>query len=108
MILLHGIASRHDLPLPFPLVLAGAAVVLIITFWVALFAWRTSRYEEEEGRELPRLSRFIDSPAVSRSLRLAVGVVWLVAAAALFLGVVVVADTAVVGASAPVSTPILR
>ncbi|GAA3859601.1 hypothetical protein [Tessaracoccus defluvii] len=87
MILLHGIASRHDLPLPLPLVLAGAAVVLIITFWVALFAWRTSRYEEEEGRELPRLSRFIDSPAVSRTLRLAVGVVWLVAAAALFLGV---------------------
>ena len=87
MILLHGIASRHDLPLPFWLVLVAAALVLIVTFWVVLFAWRTPRYEDEEGIELPRLSRFIDSPAASRTLRVIVAGVWLLAASGLFFGV---------------------
>ncbi len=51
MILLHGIASRHDLPLPFGLVVAAGAAALVITFWVALFAWRSPRYREESGTE---------------------------------------------------------
>ncbi|WP_040284370.1 hypothetical protein [Tessaracoccus massiliensis] len=87
MIPLHGIASRSDLPLPFELVVAGGAIVLIITFWVALFAWKQPRYREQKGRELPRLTRLIDSPTFSRTLRIVVALVWLLMAAALFFGV---------------------
>ena len=87
MILLHGIASRHDLPLPFGLVVAAGAAVLVITFWVALFAWRSPRYREEEGTELPRLTRLVDSRGSGATLR-AVGLaVWGLAGAALWFGV---------------------
>lgn len=84
---LHGIASRSDLPLPFELVVAGGAVVLVITFWVALFAWKRSKYREPGGRPLPRLTRLVDSPIFSRTLRVLVAAVWLMMAAALFFGV---------------------
>lgn len=87
MILLHGIASRGDLPLPFWMVLAGGGTALLVTFWVALFAWRTPRYRDQAGVELPRLSRTVDSPWVSRPLRIIVGLVWVVAAASLAFGV---------------------
>ena len=87
MIPLHGIASRSDLPLPFELVVAGGAVVLIVTFWVALFAWKRSKYRDLKGREMPRLTRFVDSPAFSRTLRIIVGAVWLLMAVSLFFGV---------------------
>lgn len=83
---LHGIASREDLPLPFPLVVAAAAAVLVVTFWILLFAWREPRYRDRTGRELPRLSRLIDSPAFSRPLRLAAGLMWLLAALAMAVG----------------------
>ena len=87
MILLHGIASRHDLPLPFGLVVAAGAAALVITFWVALFAWRSPRYREESGTELPRLTRLIDARWFGAALR-AVGLaVWGLAAAALWFGV---------------------
>lgn len=87
MILLHGIASRHDLPLPFWMVVTGGAIVLIVTFWVALFAWRSPRFEERRGRALPRLTAFVDDRRVSRTLRVAVAAVWLLALAALLFGV---------------------
>ncbi|MDO5676657.1 MAG: hypothetical protein Q4G35_04010 [Propionibacteriaceae bacterium] len=87
MTLLHGIASRSDLPLPFELVVAGGAVVLIITFWVALFAWKRRKYQEEKGKALPRLTRFVDSPVVSRTMRIIAGAVWLLMAVSLFFGV---------------------
>lgn len=86
MIPLHGIASREDLPLPFPLIVGAAAAVLIVTFWILLFAWRDPRFKERKGREMPRLTRFVDSPWFSRPLRLVVGVLWLLAAVALALG----------------------
>ncbi|RMB60050.1 hypothetical protein [Tessaracoccus antarcticus] len=86
MIPLHGIASREDLPLPFPLIVTAAALVLVVTFWILLFAWREPRYRNPSGRELPRLTKLVDSPWVSRPLRLIVGLVWLVAAAALVFG----------------------
>lgn len=86
MIPLHGIASRHDLPLPFWTVLLGAAIVLLITFWVVGFAWRTPRYSRPEGRELPHLTRVVDA----RWFRILswgiAGPVWLLTGAALFLG----------------------
>lgn len=87
MILLHGIASRHDLPLPFWMVVMGGAVVLVATFWVALFAWRSPRFEERCGRPLPRLTALVDARGVSRALRIVVAAVWLVALIALLFGV---------------------
>ncbi len=86
MIPLHGIASREDLPLPFPLIVAAAAAVLVLTFWILLFAWREPRFRECQGVELPRLTRIIDSPWFSRPLRLLVGALWLLAAVALAFG----------------------
>ena len=41
---LHGIASRHDLPLPFSFVVVGAALALAISFVVLAVAWREPRY----------------------------------------------------------------
>lgn len=87
MTLLHGIASRGDLPLPFELVLVGGAAALLVTFWVVLFAWRTPRFRDQSGLELPRLTRVLDSPWVSRPLRLMVGLVWFTAAVSLAFGV---------------------
>lgn len=84
---LHGIASRGDLPLPFGFVLAGGGAVLVVTFWVALFAWRTPRLRDQHGVELPRLTAFVDSPWFSRPLRILVGSGWLVAGLALTFGV---------------------
>lgn len=87
MTLLHGIASRHDLPLPFWLVVTAGAFVLVLTFAVVLFAWKSPRFRERDGRELPRLTRMVDSPVVTWALRIGAGVVWLLAAAAVIVGV---------------------
>ncbi len=86
MIPLHGIASREDLPLPFPFIVTAAAAVLVVTFWILLFAWREPRYRDRTGKEMRRLTRFVDSPWFSRPLRLVVGIVWLVVALALAFG----------------------
>lgn len=84
---LHGIGSRQDLPLPFEYVLVGAAITLLVTFALLLFAWRTPRLEERRGRELPRLTRVVDSVAVRWGARIAVAALWMLAAAALVGGV---------------------
>lgn len=84
---LHGIASRHDLPLPFELVLAGAAAVLLITFWVVFFAWREPRYEEGGGRPLPRLTTLVNSRTFDVLSRGLVAALWLLALVALVFGV---------------------
>ncbi|HMR50589.1 MAG TPA: hypothetical protein PKE40_15165 [Arachnia sp.] len=86
MIPLHGIASRHDLPLPFATVLLGAAAVLLITFWVVVFAWRTPRYDAPRGRELPRLTRVVDARWFRIASWAIAGPLWLLSAAALVLG----------------------
>ena len=86
MIPFHGIASRDDLPLPFPLIVGAAAAVLVVTFWILLFAWRTPRFKDRKGKEMPRLTRFVDSPWFSRPLRLLVGALWVVAGMALVFG----------------------
>lgn len=83
---LHGIASREDLPLPFPLIVAASAAVLLVTFWILLFAWREPRYRNRTGREMKRLTRIVDSSWFSRPLRLVVGLVWLILGVALAFG----------------------
>ena len=61
---LHGIASRHDLPLPFSYVVVAAVLALGVSFVVLLLAWRRPRFEQLGGRSLPRLTRLVDSPVV--------------------------------------------
>jgi hypothetical protein len=83
---LHGIGTRHDLPLPFSFVVTGAALALVISFVVLFFAWRRPRYLKPGGRELPGLTRVVDSPAFRLVARLAVLGVYAWAALALFAG----------------------
>ncbi|WP_375432434.1 hypothetical protein [uncultured Friedmanniella sp.] len=83
---LHGIASRHDLPLPFSFLVVGAAVALTVSFVVLLLAWRHPRYTELRGRPLPLLTRLVDSPVTRAVLRLAVLALYAWVALALMLG----------------------
>lgn len=83
---LHGLASRHDLPLPFPLVVAGAGVALLVSFVLLIFAWRRPRFTPRPGLLLGGLSRVWNVPAVRWVVRLAVLVLYLLVLAALFVG----------------------
>ena len=87
MIPLHGIASRSDLPLPFEAVLVGAAVVLLITFWVLLFAWKKPKFDDESGTPMPKLTSFVDGKPFSIGIRVVAGLIWLLAAVGLIFGV---------------------
>ena len=61
----HGVGSRADLPLPFGLLLVGAAAALVVSF-VALGAlWREPRLSPTDGRLLPTMvSLALDSGPV--------------------------------------------
>ena len=72
LIPLHGIASRHDLPLPFGFVLIGAATALAITFVVLLLAWRSPRFVAEPGIPVPRIQAVVDRQGVRTVARLLV------------------------------------
>ncbi len=67
---LHGIASRQDLPLPFGFVVVGAALTLIISFAVLIFAWRRPRYYSVGGWALPGLTSIVDKHWVRLTARL--------------------------------------
>jgi hypothetical protein len=69
---LHGIASRHDLPLPFSFVVVGAALALVISFIVLLRAWQQPRFTALGGRTLPGLTRVVDHPVTRLLARLLV------------------------------------
>ena len=56
----HGVGSREDLPLPFHLLLIGAAVALVVSFVALGLLWKTPRLHATDGRLLP--------PAVSLAL----------------------------------------
>ena len=83
---LHGIASRQDLPLPFPLVVAGAVIALIISFAVLIFAWRRPRYLVVRGVPLPTVTAFVDHRAVRWAARLLILATYGVAALAMMAG----------------------
>jgi hypothetical protein len=83
---LHGIASRHDLPLPFSYVVVGAAVALTVSFVVLLLAWRRPRFAQVGGLELPRLTRFVDHAATRAVAQALVLLTYAWAAMALLLG----------------------
>ncbi len=59
---LHGIASRHDLPLPFSFVVVGAILALTISFVILIFAWRQPRFDRVGGHPMPRLTAVVDHP----------------------------------------------
>ena len=69
---LHGIASRHDLPLPFGFVVVGAGAALLVSFIVLGLAWRTPRFAAVGGIAVPGLTRFVDAPATRVVARLLV------------------------------------
>ena len=83
---LHGIASRHDLPLPFGYVVAGAVLALAVSFVVLLLAWRAPRFPRVGGIPLPRLTRLVDSPGVRAAASLLVLATYAWAALALMAG----------------------
>ena len=83
---LHGIASRHDLPLPFSFVLVGAAVALVVSFVVLGVAWKRPRFTSVGGVELPRLTRFVDAAATRTVARVLVLLLFGWVALALFAG----------------------
>lgn len=83
---LHGIASRHDLPLPFPFVVAGAGAALLVSFVVLGVAWRRPRYATVGGVALPRLTRLVDAPGTRTVARVLVLLLFAWVALALFAG----------------------
>jgi hypothetical protein len=70
-LLAHGIGGRQDLPVSFPLVLAGAVVALVVSFGALAWLWRGSRLRGgAAGWPLPvAAQRFLDSPGFRWVLR---------------------------------------
>ena len=61
----HGIGSREDLPLPFTLLLVGAAAALVVSFVALGVLWKTPRLRSTDGRLLPAgLALALDSAPV--------------------------------------------
>ena len=61
----HGVGSRQDLPLPFGLLLTGAALALVISFLALGLLWKQPRLRPTDGRLLPpALALALDSQAV--------------------------------------------
>ena len=61
---LHGIASRHDLPLPFSFAVVGAVLALVISFAILIFAWRQPRFERVGGQTMRGVTAVVDHPIV--------------------------------------------
>lgn len=83
---MHGIGTRHDLPLPFSFVVVGAAAALVVSFAVLFLTWRRPRYVHPGGRALPGLTRLLDAPALRLLARSVVLALYLWAALALVAG----------------------
>jgi hypothetical protein len=61
----HGVGNRHDLPLPFWLLVVGASLALVISFVALGFLWRTPRLRDDAGRPLPSgWARILDSKGI--------------------------------------------
>jgi hypothetical protein len=60
---LHGIGGRQDLPVPFGLAVAGAAVAIAVSFVVLGLAWRSPKYHgNASGKPLPAaITRTVDA-----------------------------------------------
>ncbi len=62
--LAHGVGGREDLPIPASYAFMAAAFVLLVSFVVLAFAWRSPRFDGRgSGRPLPvGLAGLVDSP----------------------------------------------
>lgn len=61
----HGVGSRQDLPLPFELLVVGAALALLISFVALGVLWKQPRLRPDQGRLLPApIALALDSPLV--------------------------------------------
>lgn len=61
----HGVGLRQDLPLPFNLLLIGAALALLISFVALGVLWKEPRLRRSDGRLLPLpVALALDSPVV--------------------------------------------
>jgi len=71
-VLAHGIAVRHDLPIPYSYALVGAALALIVSFVALGTLWRRPRLEDRTGgRPLSAwLARGLDAPIFRWTLRI--------------------------------------
>ncbi|MGI8456733.1 MAG: hypothetical protein ACR2LI_01280 [Propionibacteriaceae bacterium] len=83
---LHGIGTRHDLPLPFSFVVGGAAAALLVSFVVLFVAWRRPRFLGARGIAAPGLTRWCDHPATRWVARLVVLALYAWVGLALFAG----------------------
>jgi hypothetical protein len=72
----HGIGSRKDLPLPFPYVVVGAALIVAATFWFLTRSWRQVRLGTLGGHPLPRFSRVLTALPVTVVVRVLVLAFW--------------------------------
>jgi len=72
----HGIGSRKDLPLPFPYVVVGAALIVAATFWFLTRSWRQVRLETLGGHPLPRFSRALTALPVTVVARVLILAFW--------------------------------
>ncbi|HEY5822192.1 MAG TPA: hypothetical protein VIT20_09465 [Propionibacteriaceae bacterium] len=86
LIPLHGIASRHDLPLPFSFVVVGAGLALVVSFVVLIFAWRRPRFSTVGGLPLPRLTAVLDRSWVRVAAQLLILATYAWAALAMTFG----------------------
>jgi hypothetical protein len=83
---LHGIASRHDLPLPFSYVVVGAVLALTISFVILIFAWRQPRFDRVGGHPMPGLTAVVDHPITRLVARAVVLAAYVWAALAMMAG----------------------
>jgi len=61
----HALQARDDLPIPEWLFAWGASLVLLVSFGLLSFSWRTARLQEEDWRTLPQgLSTALLNPVV--------------------------------------------
>jgi hypothetical protein len=86
---LHGIGGRQDLPVPFGMVVGGAAVAIAVSFVVLGLAWRSPRYRgNASGKPLPAaVTRTVDSTWFRWIVRLVGLAIALYAGVALLFGV---------------------
>jgi hypothetical protein len=86
---LHGIGGRQDLPIPFGLAVAGAAVAVAVSFVVLGLAWRSPKYHgNASGKPLPAaITRTVDAGWFRWFVRLVGLAIFLYAMVALMFGV---------------------
>lgn len=78
MVLAHGIGGRSDLPVPLWLAMYAGAVVVLVSFFALAMMWTTPRLKgDHAGRPLPMLEKLANA-AITRGLLQILGVALLI------------------------------